>query len=838
MMENWAFLTTLDGSSNENQHGRHPHSLYSRDSTQELQEIPQEDQMDNLNDIKLEVKEEAGDPFVGNDDRGTLDEMPLSTESGNFKPVEDEDGLVGIKQEEFPMEISRDGSNNTQERYPNPLHFQAFSEEPQEIPQDSQDENMIDTEVKDEAEDRYVIGDDKLCKEEEIPPEISTYSRDTKNSQRDIKDEEKGDMRIKDEEILPEISAGGNNIEVEIFPCSQDSQFFTERAELISESHPGQKTFPCPKCGRCFNERAKLMVHERNHKEQKPFSCYQCDLWFSDKSYLLSHLKIHTGDMHSCAECGDLFTDESYLLRHQRVHKRKVVSCSQSKKSFAKESTPNKHKNVHTDKKPHVCHTCGKGYAQKHSLTVHQYQHQKGLFCLVCGKRSVSNDLVLRHHEVELNVTNDDQSKEEEISTDSKDTRETRGDIKDEEPEKEHVGIKEEEIPMEIGRDASNNENTSGRCPSPLHFHASPEEHQEIPQDAQNENRIGKEVKDEAQDLPVRGDEPCKEEEVPSEISTGESTIKVETFPCSKCIQSFTKEEELISHQKIHTEEKMYPCPECGRRFNEKAKLLVHKMKHTEKKPFTCSQCGLSFSDQSYLLSHQKIHTGDLYTCAECGDIFTEESYLLRHQRAHTGKKVFCCLECGKSFSMELTLKKHKLVHQGEKPYPCDICGKSFQWKRSRTIHLYKHQKRFSCSICGKSFISNYSALRHQKTHSVEGPFTCSECGKGFVDKSLLRAHWKSHPELEMKMYACSDCGQCFGRKAELFTHQRFHTAKTPHTCSFCGRCFINKSLLLRHQSRLGSEMVFVCSECGKSFPGRSCLMYHRSQHTDGKPAK
>ncbi|CAI9550740.1 unnamed protein product, partial [Staurois parvus] len=46
MMENRPPLTSPDGSSNGNPPERCPHPLYSRDSTQEHQEIPQEDQVD------------------------------------------------------------------------------------------------------------------------------------------------------------------------------------------------------------------------------------------------------------------------------------------------------------------------------------------------------------------------------------------------------------------------------------------------------------------------------------------------------------------------------------------------------------------------------------------------------------------------------------------------------------------------------------------------------------------------------------------------------------------------------------------------------------------------
>ncbi|CAI9573557.1 unnamed protein product, partial [Staurois parvus] len=46
MVQNGPPLTSPDGSSNGNPPERCPHPLYSQDSTQEHQEIPQEDQVD------------------------------------------------------------------------------------------------------------------------------------------------------------------------------------------------------------------------------------------------------------------------------------------------------------------------------------------------------------------------------------------------------------------------------------------------------------------------------------------------------------------------------------------------------------------------------------------------------------------------------------------------------------------------------------------------------------------------------------------------------------------------------------------------------------------------
>ncbi|CAI9550738.1 unnamed protein product, partial [Staurois parvus] len=82
MMENRPPLTSPDGSSNGNPPERCPHPLYSRDSTQEHQEIPQEhqeipqeDQSQNL--LQFEIKdEEEEELYVWNDEPCKEEENP------------------------------------------------------------------------------------------------------------------------------------------------------------------------------------------------------------------------------------------------------------------------------------------------------------------------------------------------------------------------------------------------------------------------------------------------------------------------------------------------------------------------------------------------------------------------------------------------------------------------------------------------------------------------------------------------------------------------------------------------------------------------------------------
>ncbi|KAK2722463.1 hypothetical protein QYM36_002862, partial [Artemia franciscana] len=65
---------------------------------------------------------------------------------------------------------------------------------------------------------------------------------------------------------------------------------------------------------------------------------------------------------------------------------------------------------------------------------------------------------------------------------------------------------------------------------------------------------------------------------------------------------------------------------------------------HTVKKPFECDICRKCFSRNSDLIVHQRTHTGEKpFKCDICEKKFNQKSNLFSHQRTHTGEKPFKC---------------------------------------------------------------------------------------------------------------------------------------------------------------------------------------------------
>ena len=60
-------------------------------------------------------------------------------------------------------------------------------------------------------------------------------------------------------------------------------------------------------------------------------------------------------------------------------------------------------------------------------------------------------------------------------------------------------------------------------------------------------------------------------------IFTGERPFKCDAEKCGK---SFTRNEELTRHKRIHTGLRPFPCDQCGKRFGRKDHLKKHIRTH------------------------------------------------------------------------------------------------------------------------------------------------------------------------------------------------------------------------------------------------------------------
>ncbi|XP_073404005.1 uncharacterized protein [Dendrobates tinctorius] len=277
----------------------------------------------------------------------------------------------------------------------------------------------------------------------------------------------------------------------------------------------------------------KNKSHKKNIKylttptAKKPFSSAECEKSFSTKMSFVTHPKmdievvrqkrVHTRmEPSSCSECGKYFASKSKLVIHQRTHTgEKPYSCTECGKCFASKSKLATHQRTHTGEKKYSCTECGKCFADKSYLVTHQRTHtgEKPYSCSECGKCFAHKSYLITHQKI-------------------------------------HTGEK----PFSCSE--------CGKCfiyRSHLFTH--------------------------------------------QRTHTGEKP-----YSCLECKKYFSYKSTLTIHQRTHTGEKPFSCLFCGKRFVDSSYLVIHQRTHTGEKPFSCSECEKCFTNKWSLAKHQISH--------------------------------------------------------------------------------------------------------------------------------------------------------------------------------------------------------------------------------------
>ncbi|XP_073450373.1 uncharacterized protein [Aquarana catesbeiana] len=374
-------------------------------------------------------------------------DVTVSLSLEEMEDIEEQKDPKDVMMENRPPLTSPEGSSNRNppDRSPRPLYSRDSTQEDSKIPEDDLvivniNQNDCEAEARAETEDTD-ISEDELYKEDEIPIEISTDTRDT--LMRNVKEEDEEEIRvkIKEEEIPLEIGTDGRDIRINMESYSvisidgkieddikedssgenpiTSSHLTLDSADLLSDSSlqsgsflaqrnfTADKPYLCYVCGRFFSRKTHLIEHERTHTGEKPFSCSECGKCFMQKSALALHQRIHTGELYPCPECGKCFTRVSHLIPHQRTHSGvKPFSCSECGKCFLQKSAVTRHMRIHTGEKPYACSICGKCFSMKSNVIEHERTHtgEKPFSCTECGKCFTERSNLATHQIIHTGV--------------------------------------------------------------------------------------------------------------------------------------------------------------------------------------------------------------------------------------------------------------------------------------------------------------------------------------------------------------------------------------------------------------------------------------------------
>ncbi|XP_056637160.1 gastrula zinc finger protein XlCGF26.1-like [Diorhabda sublineata] len=371
----------------------------------------------------------------------------------------------------------------------------------------------------------------------------------------------------------------------------------------------GRGVSMCKYCDHAFTDKNECQNHETNaHNSETPYNCGSCYMSFADRVVYSAHLKsVHKNDKpYNCPQCNRTFARRSDLRKHTIVHTGvKPFTCTICFKSFSRNTNLSKHMRIHSGSKPFVCPKCPKTFTSKGDLSRHALIHngQKPFSCNYCPLSFGRRDKLQRHEKRHFPQRTEDKSQELQMMRENLSIFST---VIEKKPEEQTEGSSEN---MVINLDPFNHNEYNTET---------------TPQRGGN-TEIGQSM------------ETKKDETVPVE---NEPVLQEKPFRCSQCTKRFSKAENLLSHQAIHSEDRPFGCHICNKSFIRKRELDRHVATHSGMKPFKCPRCSKSFGRKDKMMRHVRIHdVNKTFTCKICGNTFNRRDSLHQHMKIHATKE-------------------------------------------------------------------------------------------------------------------------------------------------------------------------------------------------------
>ncbi|XP_072264236.1 zinc finger protein 639 [Pyxicephalus adspersus] len=252
-----------------------------------------------------------------------------------------------------------------------------------------------------------------------------------------------------------------------------------------------------------------------------------------------------------------------------------------------------------------------------------------------------------------------------------------------------------------------------------------------------------------------------------------------ESHICKVCKQSFSSEDLLLEHGKVHEEEQLN-CKHCDYKTNSYDSLSQHVTDaHFNDFLYWCEQCDLQFCTSSELYLHFQEHSCDeQYLCQFCEHETNDPEDLHSHVvNEHTCRLIEISDAYNNGARGQFSLLNKISFDKCKNFFVCQVCGFSSRLHTNVNRHVAIEHTRFYphvCDDCGKGFSGMLEYSEHLNLHSSEGVYLCQYCEYSTGQLEDLKTHLDFRHSADLP-HKCNNCLLRFGSEEELKTHHQTH---------------------------------------------------------------